>query len=84
MKRLVLIVVVLLIVGTAVYGYYNGWYSLSRESDDHKTKIDITIDQDKIQQDKEKAKKKAEELESKVKEKTSEAEKKVNQGGDKD
>ncbi len=83
MRRLVFIIVVVAIVGTAAYGYTHAWYSLSRETDDHKTKIDITIDQDKIKEDQEKVKKKAGELESKVKEKASEAGDKVKKEGDK-
>jgi hypothetical protein len=83
MKRVVLIVVVLAIIGVAAYGYSHGWYSLARETDDHRTKIDLTIDQDKIQEDKEKAKKKAEELENKVKEKAGEAGDKVKKDADK-
>jgi isopenicillin N synthase-like dioxygenase len=72
MKWFVFILIVLAIIGIAAYGYSHNWYSLTKETDDHKTKIDITIDQDKIQEDKEKAKKKAEELENKAKEKVGE------------
>jgi hypothetical protein len=66
------VIIALAIIAVAVVGYYQGWYSVFSENDDHKTKIDLTIDKEKFQEDKDKAKKKAEELESKAKEKAGE------------
>src|SRR5262245_63352004 len=75
MRRL-LIVLVLLMVVVAGVGYYLGWYHVSTGGEDGKNTPSITVDQGKIEADKEKAKEKAQDLGEKVKEK-------VNAAGDK-
>jgi hypothetical protein len=69
MKRL-LIVLVLLVAGVAGLGFYQGWFRVSTGGTDKKPNATITVDQDKIEADKEKAKEKLQGLEQKVKEKT--------------
>ena len=65
MKKL-MFVVVLLLAGIAGLGFYRGWFSLSTENADHKPSATITVDKDKIQQDKNDVKKKvAEDLKQK-------------------
>ena len=72
MRRL-LIVLVLVVAGIAGLGFYQGWWRLSTGGTDGKTNVPVTVDQEKIEQDKEKAKEKMKELEQKVKEKTNAA-----------
>jgi hypothetical protein len=67
-KRL-LVVLVLLVAGIAGLGYYLGWYNISTGGTDGKPNATITVDQDKIEADKEKAKEKVQDLGQKVKEK---------------
>lgn len=69
MGRLVL-VVVLLVAGVVGLGFYQGWFQLSTDRSDQKTKIAITVDQEKMQQDKKKAQEKLQDLEHKIEEKT--------------
>ena len=69
MRRL-LIVFVLLVVGVVGLGFYQGWFRLSLGRTDGKTNITGTVDEEKIERDKEKAKEKVQELEQKVREKT--------------
>jgi hypothetical protein len=68
MRRL-LIVLVLLVVVVAGLGYYLGWYHVSTGGTDGKNSPTITVDQAKIEADKEKAKEKVQDLGEKVKEK---------------
>ena len=49
-----LILVVLLLVGIVGLGFYRGWFQLSADNTDHKAHTTLTVDQDKIQEDKEK------------------------------
>jgi hypothetical protein len=49
-----LILVVLLLVGLVGLGFYRGWFQLSTDSTEHKAHTTLTVDQDKIQEDKEK------------------------------
>jgi predicted negative regulator of RcsB-dependent stress response len=67
MKRL-LIGLVLLMVVVLGLGFYLGWFRFSTESAGHKTNITITVDQDKIREDEDKAKEKVQEASQKVKE----------------
>jgi plastocyanin domain-containing protein len=50
MSRL-LVVIVLLVAGVVGLGFYQGWFRLSR---DEETNVTITVDKEKIQEDKEK------------------------------
>lgn len=63
-------VLVLLLAGVVCLGFSLGWFHLSRESSDHKTTITVTVDQDKIQGDREKAKERLQEVGKKVKDQT--------------
>ena len=69
MRRL-LIVFILLVAGVVGLGFYQGWFHLSLDRTDGKTNITGTVDEEKIKQDKEKAKEKVQELEQKAREKT--------------
>jgi hypothetical protein len=77
MKKL-LILVVLLAVGIAAFGYHQGWFTVEKETNsDGKTGVTVTVDKDKIHQDTEHAKDKAKELGGKVKDSASEIGQKV-------
>jgi hypothetical protein len=59
--RTLLVVVVLLAVGVAGYGFYRGWFQLSTNNTDQKThetqpSVTFTMDKDKIHADEEKLK----------------------------
>jgi len=49
-------VLVLLVACVVGLGFYLGWFLLSADSEGQKTNITITVDQDKIREDEEKAK----------------------------
>ena len=70
MKAL-LVVVVLLVVGIAGLGFYRGWFQVSSNTNnaDHKVNTTFTVDQDKMQEDKERV----QELGQQAKEETGEA-----------
>jgi hypothetical protein len=76
MRRL-LIVLVLIVAGVVGLGFYQGWFRLSAGGTDGKTNIPVTVDKEKFEQDKERAKEKVQDLEQKVREKT-------NTGGNKE
>ena len=78
MKTL-LVAAVLLLVGIAGLGFYQGWFRLSTNSTDQKPSATITVDKDKIQADEEKVKEKVQGLGQVVKEKTSDLSEKVKQ-----
>jgi hypothetical protein len=65
-----LAVLVLLVAGVIGLGFYRGWFRLSTGSEGQKTNVTITVDQDKIRQDEEKAKEKVHEAGQRVKERT--------------
>jgi hypothetical protein len=49
------LVILLLIVGGIVgLGYYRGWFSFSSDSSNNKQNITMSVDKDKIRQDKDK------------------------------
>jgi hypothetical protein len=54
--RTLLVVVVLLAVGIAGYGFYRGWFQLSTNSADQKPSATFTMDKDKIHADEERVK----------------------------
>ena len=66
-----IVVLLLLAAGVVCLGFYQGWFSFSSETADKKTNITITVDQDKIKEDKEKAQEKVQDLGHKVKDKVS-------------
>ena len=71
MKRLlcVLVVLVLLVAVGVGVGFYLGWFHVSTGGPDGRANPGLTVDKDKIEQDKEKAKDKLRELEEKGREK---------------
>jgi preprotein translocase subunit SecF len=77
--RTLLVAVVLLLVGIAGVGFYQGWFHLSTNSTDQKSSTTITVDKDKIHADEEKAKEKVQGLGQEVKEKTGDLTEKVKQ-----
>ena len=64
-----LVVLVLLVAGVLGLAFCLGWFHLSTDRTDQKTNFTITVEQDKIQEDREKAKEKMQDLGQKVKEK---------------
>jgi hypothetical protein len=69
MRRLV-ILLVLVVAGIVILGFYQNWFHLSTSETDGKTNISVTVDREKMEQDKEKAKEKVQELKQKVRDKT--------------
>ena len=65
--RFLLVLAVLLLVGVAGLGFYQGWFHLSTNSTDQKPSATITVDKDKIHADEEMAKEKVEGLGQKAK-----------------
>ena len=76
MKTL-LVVVVLLAAGIVGFGFYRGWFRFSTDNTDHNVNATITVDQDKIQADKEKVEEKVHDLGQKAKDKTGDGTEKV-------
>ena len=64
--RLVLILV-LIVTAIGVVGYYRGWFAFSSSGQDDKLGITVSVDKDKIRQDKDKAVEKVESLGEKAK-----------------
>jgi hypothetical protein len=66
--------VVLLVIGIAVLGYFRDWFQFSSDSTDKDTTFHLTVDKEKLKEDEEKAKQKLHEagqvLEEKAKEVT--------------
>jgi hypothetical protein len=61
MKRL-LIVVVLLVAGLAVLGFTRGWFTVASATVEDQSKVTVTVDKAKMQQDKQTGAAKAHEL----------------------
>ena len=72
MKRL-LVVFVLLAAGVVGLGFYLGWFHFTTGGTDANPSATITVDQDKIKADKEKAAEKVQDLGEKAKDKASAA-----------
>jgi preprotein translocase subunit SecF len=70
--KALLVVVVLLLVGIAGLGFYQGWFHLSTNSTDQKSSTTITVDKDKIQKDEQTVKDKVQGIGQEAKEKTGE------------
>lgn len=67
MRRL-LVVVILLVIGVAGLGFYQGWFHLASETQDQKSKITLSVDREKLKEDEAKAKETAHKLGEKAKE----------------
>lgn len=76
MKTL-LFVVVLLLIGFAVLGFYRGWFHLSTNGTDQQPSATITVDKDTIQEDEQRAKEAVQGIRHKVKETTDDVTAKV-------
>jgi hypothetical protein len=72
MKRLLIVIVLLAVIGVAV-GYYLEWFHISTGGTDGSGRPSITVDQEKIKADEDRAKAAARDFEQKVKEKASAA-----------
>ena len=62
-------VLLLLLIGIAAVGFYQGWFHFSTNSTGQNSSATITVDKDKIQADEVKVKEKVGELGEKTKEK---------------
>ncbi len=51
--RTLLVIAVLLLVGIAGVGFYQGWFRVSTEGTDQQPSTTLTVDKDKIHEDKE-------------------------------
>lgn len=49
--KAVLVIVVMLLVGIAGVGFYQGWFRVSTEGTDQQPSATITVDKDKIRED---------------------------------
>jgi hypothetical protein len=63
-------VFLLLAAGIAGLGFYLGWFSVSTARTKDTVNVTVTMDQDKIREDKEKAKEKVQEIGNQVRERT--------------
>ena len=79
MKRLLALAAILVIVVVAV-GLYRGWFSFTTAGDDHKVKIDVTVDKDKVKADEERAKEKLQKLGGQIKEEAEDLSQKAKKG----
>ena len=61
MKGLIL-VLVLAVAGFVGLGFYMGWFQVSSGSDDNKSSITLSVDNNKIQADKDKAVEKVQDM----------------------
>ena len=60
------VILLILIVGCVVgFGLYRGWFHVSSESPADKSSVTLTVDKDKIQQDKKQAREKVQDLKHK-------------------
>jgi hypothetical protein len=71
------VVLVLLLIGIAGFGFCRGWFSVSTDNTDHKPSATITMDKDRIQKDEQIAKEKVHNFGQAAKEKTAERADKV-------
>ena len=60
--------VVVLLIGIAIFGFYRGWFRLSADSTEQNSTATITVDQNKINADSDKAKESVQALGDKTKE----------------
>jgi hypothetical protein len=64
--------VVLLVIGIGVLGYYRDWFQLSSDSTDKEATFHLTVDKEKLKEDKETAKQQLQEAGNVLKEKAKE------------
>ena len=57
-----LIVLVVIVAGIAAFGFYRGWFHVTSGGAADKSNVTLTVDKDKIQQDKNTAREKAQDL----------------------
>jgi hypothetical protein len=69
MRRLLLLLVLVVAVVVGV-GFYQGWFRVSTGETNGTSSIPVTVDREKMEQDKERAKDKLQDLKQKVREKT--------------
>jgi hypothetical protein len=65
MKRNIITVVLVLVIGVVAVGFYRGWFTLSSRSPDagsNKVNVNLTLDRDKMQEDASAVQKKTSEL----------------------
>ena len=65
--RQFLAVVVLLVIGIAVLGYYRNWFTFKTTDSEKSTNINVTVDKEKVKADEEKAKAKLQEIGGQIK-----------------
>ncbi len=78
MKNLI-VLVVLLVVGIAGFGFYRGWFHLSQNGTEQQPSATVTVDRNKLREDERKAKDKAQGLEQEAKKKISDWENRAKQ-----
>ena len=64
--------VVLLVIGIGVLGYFRDWFQLSSDSTDKDATFHLTVDKEKLKEDEEKAKQHLQEAGNVLKEKAKE------------
>ena len=57
-----LILLVLILAGVAAFGFYRGWFHVTSDGTTDKSNVTLTVDKDKIQQDKNAAREKTHDL----------------------
>jgi hypothetical protein len=57
-----LIALILIAAGVAGVGFYRGWFHVTSDTSTGERSVTVTVDEDKIQQDKNEAQKKAQNL----------------------
>jgi hypothetical protein len=63
---------VLLVIGIGVLGYYRDWFQLSSDSTDKDATFHLTVDKEKLKEDREKAKEQLQEAGKIIQEKAKE------------
>lgn len=76
-------VLVLVVLGIVVLGYYRDWFKVSTNSDNKAVNVNVRVDKEKLKEDEEKAKEKLKEVGSEIKEKTKGVTDKVKGAGEK-
>jgi hypothetical protein len=66
MQRL-LSLLVLVVIGVVALGYYQGWFVVSKTDSEKSVNVNVAVDKDKINADKERAKEKLQDLSGKAK-----------------
>jgi hypothetical protein len=57
-----LIVLVLILAGVAGLGFYRGWFQMTSDRSADKSNVTVTVDKEKMQEDKQKAVEKVQDL----------------------